>query len=108
MTGDIGVLYQNGKQVGGIFDWEISAGMDSIAKDSWVERKVAKQITAQSYWLVNKPNGDIFDVKFYQHIKGQLVLMDTGTVGLKLPEINILDRTLPASLRLRWMNSLSF
>jgi len=108
MTGKIGVLYQNGKQVGGIFDWEISAGMDSTAKNSWVERKVAKQITAQSYWLVNKPNGDIFDAEFYQHIKGRLVLIDTGTVRLNLPEANILDRTLLAPLRLRWMNSLSF
>ena len=108
MNGQIGILYQDGKQVGGVFDWEISAGMDRVAKEGWVERKVAKQITAQSYWLVKKPNGDTFDVKFYEHIKGRLVLIDTGTVRLKLPEVNILDKRLPAPLRLNWTNSLSF
>ena len=108
MEGAIGVLYQDGEQVGGIFNWGISAGMDNYAKDDWVEVKVAKMVTAQSYWLVNKPNGDTFDVKFYQHMEGQLVLIDTGTVGLNLPEVNVLNKTLPAPLRLIWMNSLSF
>ena len=82
--------------------------MDNSAKDGWVEKRVAKQITALSYWLVNKPNGDIFDTEFYQFMEGRLVLIDTGTVNVKLPEVNILDKTLSAPLRLRWMNSLSF
>ena len=108
MNGQIGVLYQNGKQIGGIFDWEINAGMGSYAKDDWIEIKVAKQITAQSYWLLNKPKDDIFEARFYQYIEGRLILIDIGTVKVKLPEVDILNKTLPAPLRLRWMNSLSF
>ena len=47
--------------------------------------------------------GHIYKVEFYQQIKNQLVLMDAGTVELKLPDTITLNRTLPAPLRLIWI-----
>ena len=101
MDGEIGTLYQ-GEQVGGVLDWTISGRMASWAKDNWVEAKAAKLVTARSYWLTKKPDGDIFEVELYQRISNQLVLIDKGTIKLKLPEVNVLNRTLPAPLTLRW------
>ena len=104
MDGEIGTLYQEGKQVGGVFDWAISGRLASWAKDNWVEAKATKLVTAQSYWLIEKPDDDIFEVELYQRIRNQLVLIDTGTIKLKLPEVNVLNRTLPAPLTLRWID----
>jgi len=103
MEGQIGVFYQGGKQVGGVFNWEISGQMANSAEDNWVKIKAVKSVTAQSYWLIQKPKGDIFEVELYQKIRNQLVLIDSGTIKLKLPDTVTLNRTLEAPLRLRWL-----
>ncbi len=69
----------------------------------WAAPRVSKKVTARSYWLITEPDGDIFEVDFYQQIKNQLVLMDTGRVKLKLPDTTTLNRTLSAPLVLRWI-----
>jgi len=103
MDGQIGVLYQEGKQVGGVFDWAISGQMASWAKDDWAATKATKLVTAQIYWLIKEPDGDIFEVELYQQIRNQLVLMDTGRVKLGLPDTTTLNGTLVAPLTLRWI-----
>jgi len=102
MNGQIGVLRQNGKQVGGIYDWMISLVYDSTVNDGWEKFKVIKHITAQSYWLVVIPSDNIFDIELYKKIEGQLVLVDAGEVGINLPDTETLDRKLYAPLELVW------
>ena len=69
----------------------------------WTALKATKVVTANSYWLIKEPNGYIYEAKFYQQIRNQLVLMDAGRVELKLPDTTTLNRTLPAPLRLTWI-----
>ena len=104
MDGKIGILYQEGEQVGGVFDWTITGQMASWAKGDWVETKAAKLVTALSYWLIKKPKSDIFEVKLYREIRNQLVLIDAGKVRPNLPDTDTLDRRLPATLILRWVD----
>lgn len=104
MEGQIGVLYQGGKQVGGVFNWEIKGQMANSAEDNWVKIKAVKSVTALSYWLIKEPEGDIFKAELFQQIRNQLVLIDSGTIKLKLPDTNTLNRMLEAPLRLRWQD----
>jgi len=103
MIGDIGVLHQSGKQVGGIFNWSIDGAITAGRQGMWAAPSVSKKVKANSYWLITEPDGDIFEVDFYQQLSNQLVLMDTGKVKLLLPDIETLDRTLRAPLTLRWI-----
>ncbi len=102
MNGEIAALYQNEKQVGGVYNWEISLASDSTTKDGWLEYKVVKNITANSYWLTLAPDSNMFEVKFYKAIQGQLVLMDDGTVEITLPDTVTLDHKLDAPLEMIW------
>ena len=113
MNGDIGVLYQEGKQIGGFFDWEMNISLESSTWQEgggdWVNWEVTPpKITAISYWLVQKPKGTAFRADFYQYIRNQLVLADSSMVEIDLPEKNILGRRFWAPIRMKWMNSLSF
>jgi len=102
MDGQIGVLKQDGKQCGGIYDWEISLVYDSTVSKGWAKLKVIKNIYAQSYWLTEIPKDNIYDIELYKKVDGQLALMDTGVVGLNLPDIETLNRRLYAPLELKW------
>lgn len=102
MNGQLGVLYQNGKQTGGIYDWAVNLAYDSTVRKGWQQVKVIKHILAQSYWLIELPDGTHFDIELYKYIQGQLVLMDAGEIAVKLPDIITLDRRLYAPLELKW------
>ena len=105
MNGVLGVLYQGGKQVGGIYDWDIDIiTSNSTIRNGWYEFKVFKEITAQSYWLNLAPDSDYFEIKFYKAIRGQLVLIDGGKVGVSLPD-KTLDRRLHIPLEIRWVSN---
>ena len=108
MTGEIGVLYQNGQQIGGFFDWEIRVDLvpsEGFGRDSWSSWKVnAKRTTAVNYWLLGKPNGSVFDAEFYQHINDQLILMDAGKVSMEFPEENAFNTKLLGLIEIIWMN----
>ena len=77
--------------------------MESGRMGMWAAPKVFKKVSANSYWLIAEPDGDIFEADFYQQIQNQLVLMDTGRVKLGLPDTKTLNRTLSAPLTLRWI-----
>uniref|UniRef100_A0A6M3JSP0 Uncharacterized protein n=2 Tax=viral metagenome TaxID=1070528 RepID=A0A6M3JSP0_9ZZZZ len=104
MEGQIGVLYQNGNQVAGVYDWEVSLAFDSTVRKGWEEVKSIKHITSMSYWLVEKPQGNLYDIELYQKVEGQLILMDKGTIAINLPDTETLDRRLYAPLNLIWKN----
>ncbi len=103
MEGQIGALFQNGKQVGGVYNWEINLAFDSTIKDGWEKIKVVKHVKAQGYWLVELPIDNLYDVELYEEIDNQLVLMDTGKAVIDLPDIVTLDRRLDAPLRIGWI-----
>ena len=103
MIGEIGAFYQKDGQVGGLFGWSISAVLSEGLMGRWKAPKTTKVVTANSYWLIKKPKGVIFQAEFYQKIRGQLVLIDAGTVELKLPDVDTINRTLQAPLRLIWI-----
>ena len=102
MDGQIGVLKQDGKQCGGIYDWEVSLAYDSTVSKGWTKLKVIKHIIAQSYWLIDIPEDNIYDIELYKKVDSQLVLMDAGVVGVNLPDTETLNRRLYAPLKLVW------
>ena len=102
MDGQIGVLKQNGKQVGGIYDWSVSLVYDSTVSKGWTKLKIIKNIYAQSYWLTEIPTDNIYDIELYKKVDSQLVPMDAGVVGIKLPDIETLNQRLYAPLELKW------
>ena len=114
MNGEIGVLYQDGRQIGGFYDWEITINLEQsswgeLGQGDWLEWQVSPQyITAVSYWLVHKPKDMTFRADFYQYIRNQLVLVDSSIVQIQLPEVNVIGKRLWAPIRMKWMNSLSF
>ncbi len=104
MNGELGVLYQEDKQVGGLYDWEIITISQSTVRDGWYDFKVAKEITARSYWLIVTPDGSIFEVKFYKAIRGQLILVDKGITMIDLPD-KTLDHRLYIPLEIMWIGN---
>ena len=76
-TGEIGTLNQDGKQVGGFFDWIIS--------DSLTEPHFKAKIEALAFWLIEDVNPGQFDASFYQLQRGQLVLMQQEKVKVDFP-----------------------
>ena len=102
MDGKIGVLNQNGKQVGGIYDWSVSLAWDSTTSKGWQKVKVVKNIIAQSYWLTEIPKDSTYDIELYKEVDNQLVLMDVGIVGINLPDTETLNQRLYAPLELIW------
>jgi len=102
MDGILGVLKQDGKQCGGIYDWEISLAYDSVVSKGWTNLKVIKHIIAQSYWLTEIPTDNIYDIELYRKVDNQLVLMDAGVVKLNLPDTETLNQRLYAPIELNW------
>ncbi len=104
MNGELGVLYQEGKQVGGVYDWQVDIIPIPTIRDGWWEYKVKKEITAKSYWLTIAPANNQFNIQLLKVVRGQLVLMDSGRVEIDLPSVRILNckRTIP--LELRWIS----
>uniref|UniRef100_A0A6M3KYU9 Uncharacterized protein n=1 Tax=viral metagenome TaxID=1070528 RepID=A0A6M3KYU9_9ZZZZ len=102
MDGILGVLKQDGKQVAGIYDWEINLAWDSTTSKGWQKVKVVKHVIAQSYWLTEIPQDSTYDIELYKKIDGQLVLMDAGVIAINLPDTETLDRRLYAPLQLIW------
>lgn len=108
MNGEIATLYQNNKQVGGVYSWDISLGSDSTTVNGWQEFTFKKNITANSYWLIEAPADDCFEIKFYKIMQGSLVLMDEGIVEILLPDTITLDRRLDAPLEMIWRKPLEY
>ncbi len=108
MNGEIAALYQNNKQVGGVYSWEINLGSDFTTVQSWQEYKFVKNITANSYWLLTPPVDDCFEIKFYKIQQGCLVLMDEGIVEIALPDTKTLDRRLDAPVEMLWRRPLEY
>jgi len=104
MDGEIGALYQDGQQVGGIFDWEVTVSKRSADNGDWKDVKVFKDITAKSYWLIDAPASNYYEVKFFKAMRGRLVLLDSGRIEIELPNKS-LDRRFYIPLEMRWIGN---
>ncbi len=102
MDGELATLYQLGKQVGGLFDWQIDFSFLSGVRNGWYEHKPIKHILARGYWLILAPDSFCFKADFYKVIQGQLVLMDAGKIEIDFP-IRTLDQRLYAPIDVRWI-----
>lgn len=104
MNGEMAILYQNSKQIGGVFNWSIDIVLDATSKTDGTDWKVTqKKITATGYWLLNKPDTSIYQADFYKEVNGEAVLMQSGIVKIEFPEVNVFDRVLDAPLELEFI-----
>ncbi len=80
MTGEIGKLSLNGKQVGGFKYWTAIQNRNSL------ETKVI----ASRFWLLKKVNGDKLQAEFYSHIpEGELQLVYSADAKINFPEYEL-------------------
>jgi hypothetical protein len=105
LEGQIAVLYQNKKQVAGLYDWESRVILDYTTRNGIKEYKPAKKIEARSYWLVEPVKDNSFDAEFYQVLNDDLVLLDSGRVVIDFPDCKTLDRRLYAPISIRWLSA---
>jgi len=104
LEGQIGVLYQEGKQVAGIYDWESHIILDSTTVDGMKVYKPHKHISARSYWLVEPVKENVFYAEFYQTMLDNLILIDAGNVAIDFPDCATLDRRLYAPINVTWIS----
>jgi hypothetical protein len=103
LEGQIAVLYQSGKQVAGLYDFEIRILLDYTTKDNMRVYKSHKIIDARSYWLVEPVEENVFDAEFYQVMNDNLVLMDAGKVVIDFPDCHTVDQRLYAPISVVWI-----
>ena len=104
LSGQIAVLYQGKKQVGGLYDWNARVVLQYTTIKGMREYKPAKHISAQSYWILEPIRDNEFDAEFYQVLNDDLILMDAGKVAIDFPDVRTVDRRLYAPIDIRWIN----
>jgi hypothetical protein len=88
MHGEIGALYQDGKQLGGFYDWTLDLSMTRLeTADSRVYKVHAIKSMASRYYLFREPSDGAITANYYQLIRGKLVLMATHAVKINTPEL---------------------
>ncbi len=103
LYGQLGVLYQNGKQVAGVFDWEIHVILEYTVKNGYKDYRPIKKLSAASYWLTEPIKDNEFLAKFYQVNNEKLVLMDESIVRIDFPDTTTLDKRLDTKVKIEWM-----
>ena len=103
LEGQIAVLYQEGKQVAGLYNFEIRIILDYTTVNNMKVYKSHKRIDAQSYWLVEPVKENVFDAEFYQVMNDNLVLVDSGKVAIDFPDCYTVDTRLYAPVEVRWI-----
>jgi len=102
-SGQIAVLYQDKKQVGGLRDWDCRVVLNYTTVGGIKEYKPIKRLNAQSYWLLEPASDNEFDAEFYQVVNNDLILMDAGIVAIDFPDKRTLDKRLFAPIEVRWI-----
>ena len=103
LEGQIAVLYQEGKQVAGLDNWESRVILDYSTVNNMKVYKSHKRIDARSYWLVEPVKENVFDAEFYQVLNDNLVLIDAGRVAIDFPDCHTVDTRLYAPVRIEWI-----
>lgn len=100
LSGELGTLNRDGRQVGGFLDWQMHAYLDGMPQSGWktVKRKTFKVMVGK-YWILEKLEGDKFHAIFYQFIKDRLIVVTRHDVTVKIPD-SPLNMIIPGHLEM--------
>lgn len=93
MTGEIGKLILDGKQVGGFRNWTAIVELTS---------PVHSKVIASGYWMLEKVNTDRLIAKFYAEGAGKLQLIREEEVSINLPPDYALDTLIPEPMKMEF------
>lgn len=97
--GKLGVLYLNGRQVGGFLDWEIEVMTYPIKKGNLKASKLSQlKITALKFWMLEKVNADSIEAIFYCFNGLDLKQVSQNKIKVNLPSEYPLDQLISTSL----------
>ena len=86
LTGQLGTLSKDGRQMGGFLDWRISATLDTTRQTRWKAYKERGwRAKASRFWILEKLEGDEFYAIFYQRIRDKLAIVSQLDVKVKVP-----------------------
>ena len=103
MQGQIGTLYQDGKQLGGFLDWSIDLSLNRTqVPDSRVYKVQVIKSTAERFWLLSAPSEGDITAHYYQLIKDRLVLVNSHIVTADLGKT--INKMVNRPLVMTWMN----
>jgi len=86
LTGQLGTLNRDGKQVAGFLDWQLDVTLDYAGQAEWKTYKERGwKAKASRFWILEKLEGDEFYAIFYQRIRDTLVIVSQMDVKVKVP-----------------------
>jgi hypothetical protein len=104
MTGELGVLKQNGEQIAGFTSWEINLRIKPLNTTGWQKNKVDTcKASADKYWLCAIPSGSKYQADFYQATHSKLVLVNSHEVVCTLPEASV-NKLMNTPIEMIWTN----
>lgn len=104
MTGEIGVLLQDRRQIIGFRNWEIALNLDKNVNAGWNKNKIQNcTLKAQSFWLCEQPISNAFIARIYQMIGGKLILVNEHSVRAEIGDYPLLNE-IKKPLVVQWMN----
>jgi len=103
VEGEIGVLYQDGRQVAGVYNWESHVVLNTTTVNGMKEYKPNKHLNARSYWLVKPIEENAFYFEGYKVINDRLVIMEAGNVAIDFPDCYSTDLRQYAPVSMRWL-----
>lgn len=87
LTGQLGTLNKDGRQVGGFLDWRINAVLDTTGRSDWKTYKERAWLAkANRFWILEKLEGSNFHAVFYQRIQNRLVVVSQNDVRVEVPD----------------------
>ena len=103
MNGELGTLFQQGRQVGGFFDWHIDVAVLESTSRQHREFVIGNcKATAQRFWMLEWPNGNAMEARFYFYRNGALLLCNVNDVILVLPEGYELNKVIERRVVMTW------
>lgn len=97
LTGEIGKLSINGKQVGGFRNWRVVIDRDTRKTD----------IYTTSYWMLEKPDTNM-TASFYAELNKRLKIVKEGEVILNLPDNYPLGTNIKTPLKMSFKEGTSW
>ena len=85
LNGEIGTLYQDGKQIGGFLDWSIDLKLNSVNQaEGRVYKHCMTKSTASKFWLLSTPTEAEITAHYYLLVGDTLALVNSHTVEVNL------------------------
>ncbi|MDD5510915.1 MAG: hypothetical protein PHI12_08895 [Dehalococcoidales bacterium] len=101
-NGEVGVLLQDGRQIGGFMGWSIILLLNSKEKQDGREyKKSSVRAKAQKFWLFEKPTGEI-TAKYYGLVEDTLAIISQSKIEADFGEYE-LNKMIPRMLEMIWI-----